>query len=251
MIHTYCSEVFIIVIIYSFNMRKVIIIFIFSISLSIQGSGQDFGISASFFIPKNGYFSTPISPLSIRGISLASAGIFSIDIGGSLYRMTGMSITTNEPIDTRKPMIGPFFNIMIPLEAVISLGNSNTSFLIKGGGFAFYNFGTKLNYGNIDRAMADYLNLEVANADFSFNNNIGFGYEFGLELIQYINRQFGITLGANYYIGGSNLNLKGTVKGVDINGNLSVTDVDLSEARLDYTGLEISVGLLFSSGKRR
>ncbi len=232
-------------------MRKFILLIIASTLLALQGNAQDFGISASFFIPKNGYFSAPISPLSIRGISLAGAGVFSIDIGGSLYRISGMSITTNEPIDTRKPMVGPFFNIMVPLEAVINLGNSNTSFLIKGGGFAFYNFGTELNYGNIDRAMLDYLTLEVANSEFSFENNIGYGYEFGLELIQYINRQFGITLGANYYMGGAKLNLKGTVKGVDTNGLISSSLVELPESKLDYTGLEISVGLLFSSGRRR
>ncbi len=232
-------------------MKKLAILTVASLLLSLNALAQDFGISASFFLPKNGYFSAPISPLSIRGVSLASAGIFSIDIGGSLYRMSGMSITTNEPIDTRKPMVGPFFNIMVPLEAVITLGNSNTAFLIKGGGFAFYNFGTKLNYGNIDRAMVSYLDLEIANSDFTFSNNIGYGYEFGIEFIQYINKQFGVTLGANYYVGGAKLNLEGTVKGVDANGLTSTTIVDLSDAKLDYTGLEISVGLLFSSGRRR
>ncbi|MCF6361387.1 MAG: hypothetical protein L3J29_11580 [Cyclobacteriaceae bacterium] len=232
-------------------MKKLALFTLVSILLSLNALSQDFGISASFFLPKNGYFSAPISPLSIRGVSLASAGIFSIDIGGSLYRMSGMSITTNEPIDTRKPMVGPFFNVMVPLEAVISLGSKNTVFLIKGGGFAFYNFGTKLNYGNIDRAMLNYLDLEIANSDFTFTNNIGFGYEFGLELIQYLNRQFGITLGANYYVGGAKLNLQGTVKGVDANSLVSSTSVDLSDAKLDYTGLEISIGLIFSSGRRR
>lgn len=230
-------------------MRKILLITIVSILFSIKSNSQDFGISASFFIPKNGYFSAPISPLSIRGVSLASAGIFSIDIGGSLYRMSGMSIT-NVPFDTRNPMVGPFFNVMVPLEAVINLGNSNSSFLIKGGGFVFYNFGTKLNYGNLDRAMVDYLNLEIANSDFNFDNTIGYGYEFGIEYIQYLNRQFGITLGANYYIGGANLNLRGTVKGVGVNGNISTTPIDFQDAKLDYTGLEISVGLLFSSGRR-
>lgn len=230
-------------------MRKILLITIVSILFSIKSNSQDFGISASFLIPKNGYFSAPISPLSIRGVSLASAGIFSIDIGGSLYRMSGMSIT-NVPFDTRNPMVGPFFNVMVPLEAVINLGNSNSSFLIKGGGFVFYNFGTKLNYGNLDRAMVDYLNLEIANSDFNFDNTIGYGYEFGIEYIQYLNRQFGITLGANYYIGGANLNLRGTVKGVGVNGNISTTPIDFQDAKLDYTGLEISVGLLFSSGRR-
>ncbi len=231
-------------------MRKTIVIIIVFVLVGLQAKSQDIGISASFFIPKNGYFSTPISPLSIRGISLANAGIFSIDIGGSLYRMSGMSIT-DVPIDSKKPMVGPFFNVMIPLEGVINLGNANTSFLIKGGGFVFYNFDTKLNYGNIDRAMLDYLDVEIANSDFTFDNNIGYGYEFGIEYIQYLNRQFGVTLGANYYIGGAKLNLQGIVKGVDVNGVITTSDVDFRDAKLDYTGLEISVGLLFSSGKRR
>jgi len=231
-------------------MKKLVLFAVASFILSLNALAQDFGISASFFLPKNGHFSAPISPLSIRGVSLASAGIFSIDIGGSLYRMSGMSIT-DVPIDTRKPMVGPFFNIMVPLEAVISLGNSNTAFLIKGGGFAFYNFGTKLNYGNLDRALVDYLDLEIANSDFTFENNIGYGYEFGIELIQYLNRQFGITIGANYYVGGAKLNLQGTVKGMDANQISTLSSVDWQEAKLDYTGLEISVGLLFSSGRRR
>ena len=230
-------------------MHKILLIGFVVIITSAQAKSQDFGISASFILPKNGYFSTPISPLSIRGVSLASAGVFSIDIGGSLYRMSGMSITS-APLDTRKPMVGPFFNLMVPIEAVINLGNRNTSFLIKGGGFAFYNFGTKLNYGNIDRAMIDYLDVEIANSDLSFDNTIGYGYEFGIEYIQYMNRQFGVTLGANYYIGGANLNLQGTVKAVDANGIITDNPIDFRDAKLDYTGLEISVGLLFSSGRR-
>jgi len=99
--------------------------------------------------------------------------------------------------------------------------------------------------------MVNYLDLEIANSDFTFTNNIGYGYEFGLELIQYLNKQFGVTLGANYYVGGAKLNLQGTVRGVDANGTVLSQNVDLSDAKLDYTGLEISVGLLFSSARRR
>ncbi len=215
----------------------------------VSTQAQDFGISASFFIPKNGYFSAPISPLSIRGVSLVQVGVISIETGGSLYRMTGMGVT-EVPINTRKPMVGPFFSAMVPLEAVITLGNNNTMLLFKGGGFAFYNFGTKLNYGNLDRAIADYAHLEVANSDFTFTNSIGYGYEFGVEYIQYVTRQFGVTVGANYYIGGSKLNLRGSVKGVDTNGQQQETNIDWPNAKLDYTGFEISLGLLFSSGRR-
>lgn len=216
---------------------------------SLQANSQDFGISASFFIPKNGYFSAPISPLSIRGVSLASAGPFSIDIGGSLYRMTGMSVT-NVPIKSDRPAVGPFFTIMAPLEAVVTLGSGNSMVLIKGGGFVFYNFGTKLNYGNLDRAVAAHKNLDIANTRFDFSNTIGFGYEFGLEYIQYLNRQFGISLGANYYIGGSKLNMQGSVKGIDGTGKTVNETLNWQDATLDYTGFEVSVGLLFSSGRR-
>jgi len=230
-------------------MLKNIYISLLALSLSTASFSQDFGISASFFIPKNGYFSAPISPLSIRGVTLVGNNMFSLDIGGSLYRISGMSMT-GVPFETKEPTVGPFFNIMVPIEAVIHLGNKNFNFLIKGGGFAFYNFGTKLNYGTIDRAIKNQLGLELVNSDFSFDNTIGYGYEFGIEYIQYINKQFGITLGVNYFIGGANLNLRGTVKGLDNNGVLTVLTVEYPDSKLDYTGMEFSVGLLFSSGRR-
>ena len=227
-------------------MRKFFIVSLLLIIFSFGVSAQDIGVSASFFLPKNGYFSAPISPLSIRGVTLLGNNYFSIDIGGSLYRMSGMNII-GVPFETKEAMVGPFFNIMVPLEAVLHLGNKTSCILFKGGGFAFYNLGTKLNYGAIDRAIRDELQLEIVNSDFDFDNTLGYGYEFGIEYIQYLNRQFGITLGANYYIGGANLNLKGTVKGSDASGNFYEESVDYKDARLDYTGLEISIGILFSS----
>lgn len=227
-------------------MRKFFLLFLLTTTTSIGLFAQDIGVSASFFLPKNGYFSAPISPLSVRGISLVGNNFFTIDIGGSLYRMSGMNIT-GIPFESKEAMVGPFFNILVPLEAVLHLGNSSTSILFKGGGFAFYNLGTKLNYGTIDRALREEMQLEIVNSDFDFDNTLGYGYEFGVEYIQYLNRQFGITLGANYYIGGANLNLKGTVKGSDSSGNLYEENVEYTDARLDYTGLEISVGVLFSS----
>ena len=227
------------------NKSIVTLLLIFS-SISITSLSQDIGVSASFFLPRNGYFSAPISPLSIRGVSILGNNTFTIDIGGSLYRMSGMNIT-GVPFESKEAMVGPFFNLMVPLEAVLHVGNKTTSLLFKGGGFAFYNLGTKRNYGAIDRALRKNLQLEIVNSDFEFDNTLGYGYEFGVEFIQYINRQFGITLGANYYIGGANLNLKGTVKGVDGSGNLYEESVEYGEAKLDYTGLELSVGVLFSS----
>lgn len=222
------------------------IILVASLAFAKPLYAQEMGVSFSFFFPKNGYFSTPISPFSIRGIGFNLTNYLAIETGGSLYRMTGMNIT-DENLNSREPLVGPFFNLMVPLELVLQFGTNDFEFRIKGGGFVFYNFGTKLNNGNIDRALIEHLNWTVANNSFEFDNNIGYGYEFGAEYIQYFSRRFGVSIGANYYIGGSKLNLRGPVTGATTQLGVISKELDFPDARLDYTGLEISFGIIFSS----
>jgi len=229
-------------------MRKAIgtIILVASMAFAKPLYAQEMGVSFSFFFPKNGYFSTPISPFSIRGLGFNLTNYLAIETGGSLYRMSGMNVT-NLPFESKEPLVGPFFNLMVPLELVLQFGTNDFEFRIKGGGFVFYNFGTKLNNGNIDRALVEYHDWAVANNRFQFDNKIGYGYEFGLEYIQYFNRRFGVSLGANYYIGGANLNLRGDV--IYANAQQIGVNTELFEypdSRLDYTGLEISIGIIFS-----
>lgn len=229
-------------------MRKAIgtIILVASMAFAKPLLAQEMGVSFSFFFPKNGYFSAPISPFSIRGIGFNLTDNLAIETGGSLYRMTGMNIT-DETLNSREPLVGPFFNLMVPLELILQFGTNEFEFRIKGGGFVFYNFGTKLNNGNIDRVLIEHLNWTVANNSFEFDNNIGYGYEFGVEYIQYFSRRFGVSLGANYYIGGSKLNLRGPVTGATEAQGVLTTELNFPDAKLDYTGLEISVGIIFSS----
>lgn len=230
------------------TMRKAISAIILMVSLiaARQANAQEMGVSFSFFIPKNGYFSAPISPFSLRGIGFNLTNNIAIETGASLYRMSGMSIT-GVPFESPEPMVGPFFNVLVPLELILQVGNEYFEFRVKGGGFAFYNLGTKLNNGNIDRAIADYLQWEVVNSEFEFDNTVGYGYEFGIEYIQYINKQFGISLGANYFIGGADLNLRGNYSGGGgSQSNITTIDnVEYPDALLDYTGLELSVGVIF------
>jgi len=230
-------------------MRKAISTFILvaSIGMAKPAFAQEMGVSFSFFFPKNGYFSAPISPLSLRGIGFNITNNLALETGGSLYRMSGMNVT-HLPFESREPIVGPFFNLMVPVELILQFGNNDFEFRIKGGGFVFYNFGTKLNYGNLDRAFVDFFNWSVANSNMQFDNKIGYGYEFGVEYVQYFSRKFGVSLGANYFIGGSNLNFRGNVSGAtnDSNGVI-VTAVSYPDATLDYTGLEISIGIIFSS----
>ena len=137
--------------------------------------------------------------------------------------------------------------MMVPLEAVITFNFDSQAFKLKGGGFLFYNFNTKINEGNLDRELKEYLGWEVLNSDFSVNNNLGYGYRFGAEYIIYFSKKFGISLEAYYLSGSSPLDMKGIYKGIPSDGDLIVEEaVDFKDAELDFTGYELSIGILFS-----
>lgn len=233
-------------------MKKYIIRFILvgitslllSIAFHSNVKAQEMGVSFSFFFPKNGYFSVPISPFSIRGVGVNINRYLAIETGASLYRFSGLSVT-GVPFNTKEPIIGPTITIMAPLEVVLQVASRSQEFRIKGGLFGFYNITSQIMYGNLDRALRDLENWDVLNADFTYDNNPGWGYEFGAEYIVYINKQFGITLGANYFIGGANINLRGTYKGGTDGAGLEEKQVEYTDSVLDFTGWEISVGILF------
>src|SRR5689334_23315602 len=150
--------------------RLIIILLVVAAAGSTQA--QDFGLSFSYFIPKNGYFSTPISPFSIRGLGVNLNRFVSLETGASLYRMSGLNLK-DLPVQTKSPLIGPNFTILVPAEIVFTLQGPKVQFDIKGGGFFFYGFDQKLNYGNFDRAIRDINGWTVANGDLSFKNNPG------------------------------------------------------------------------------
>ena len=78
---------------------KIVLLVIYIFMLTPVKS-QEIGMSFSFFFPKNGYFSTPISPFSIRGIGIHPTNFFSIETGFSLYRMSGMNVI-NLPFESK------------------------------------------------------------------------------------------------------------------------------------------------------
>ncbi len=226
-------------------MKKLILI-IALLASSPQLKAQDLGLSFSYFIPKNGYFSVPVTPFSLRGVGFDVTNFFAIETGFTLYRISGMGVR-DLPWESRKPLIGPFFSLMVPLEGVITLSFNNSAFKLKGGGFAFYNFDTKINEGNLDRELRDYLDWEVLNSDFSVNNNIGLGYHFGAEFILYFSDKFGLSFEAYYLSGSSPLDMKGNYNGIPQNGDIITQEtVEYPDARLDFTGYEFSIGVLFS-----
>lgn len=206
---------------------------------------QEVGLSFSYFLPKNGYLSTPISPFSIRGVGVSLNNYVAIQTGFSLYRMTGLNVKDIDDFESKDALLGPNFTIMVPLELVLQLGNSQVEFDIKGGGFAFYGFDNKLNYGNMDKAIREFENWDVANSSFDFSHGLGLGFYFGAEFVFYVTNQWGLSLEGNYYIGNADLGLNGSYTGGTMTGPLTTREVDYADSKVDFTGLEISIGILF------
>jgi hypothetical protein len=207
---------------------------------------QQFGLSFSYFIPKNGYFSTPISPFSIRGVGVNLTNFLALETGASLYRMSGLNIK-DLPFESKEPLLGPNFTLFVPAELVIMLKAGQVEFDIKGGGFVFYGFAHKLNYGNFDRAIREYEKWDVANADFTFGNKPGFGYHAGAELTVYVTSQVGVSFETNYLVGKGSMPIEGSYTG-GTSGALETVAVNYKDANVDFTGLEFSISLLFDTG---
>jgi hypothetical protein len=229
-------------------MKKIIATLLVTCGIAVAGFGQDFGLSFSYFIPKNGYFSTPISPFSIRGLGVDLNRYVAIETGGSLYRMSGLNLK-GLPFESKDALLGPNFTILIPVELVFQLRGSQVEFDIKGGGFFFYGFANKLNYGNLDRAIRKANEWTVVNSDFTFDNNPGIGYHAGAELTIFVTQQVGVSLEANYLVGDAKFPMKGTYVGG--NDTLEIHDADYPDAKIDFTGIEFSVGLIFSAGNAK
>ncbi len=226
-------------------MRSLTILTLSIISIS-NAVAQDVGLSFSYFFPKNGDFSVPVTPLSVRGIGFDFTSFSGIETGVSFYRMSGMNVK-ELPFESDKALVGPFFSLFVPLELVLFAEGRRSTFKLKGGGFAFYNFDTRLNEGNIDRALRDEMGWLVVNSDFQADNNIGFGYLFGGEIVYYINKKLGLNAEVQYLIGESKLNMRGTYSGVPSeNDGYLTAEVSFPESRLDFTGFEISLGAIFT-----
>jgi hypothetical protein len=230
-------------------MKRLLLALSLAFSLNMLRA-QEVGLSFSYFIPRNGDFSTPISPFSIRGIGINLNRFIALETGASLYRMAGLNLK-DLPIESKNSLLGPNFTILIPAEVVFQLKGQQVEFDIKGGGFFFYGFGQNLNYGNIDRAIREIEKWDVANASFTYVNNPGFGYHFGAELTIPVTGQVSVSLETNYLVGGANFPLKGNYTGGALNNALETKSVDYKDAKVDFTGLEFSIGLVFNTGSGR
>ncbi len=226
-------------------MKKILLLMAMLVGCIVATNAQQVGLSFSYFVPRNGYFSTPISPFSLRGVGIDFNKYFGVQTGATLYRMSGLNII-DLPFESKESLLGPNFTLFVPAELVFQLKGKKAQFAVKGGGFFFYGFAQKLNYGNIDRAIRSYQQWDVVNSDLTFQNNPGFGTHFGAELTIYVTNQFGISLETNYLMGTSKIPLKGNYAGGKLGDPVQTLAADYKDAKVDFTGLEFSVGLIFT-----
>jgi hypothetical protein len=231
------------------TMKRFLPVFFLFVGLS-GAQAQNVGLSFSYFIPRNGSFSTPISPFSIRGVGVDLNRYFALETGASLYRMSGLNII-DLPFESKSSLTGPNFTIYIPAELVFRIQGKSTMLKLKAGGFFFYAFDQQLNYGNLDRALRAYQGWDVVNSQFSFENHPGFGLQGGFEFTVNVTKQWGLSLETNYLMGQSNIPLTGSIAGGKIGGTNSEVQASFQDAKVDFTGLEFSIGVIFNTGKRR
>ena len=229
-------------------MKRTLTILLLITICSSLANAQGFGISMSYLYPKNGYFASPVAPLSFHDIGLDFGNYISLASSFTLYNVGGMSIAELPYGESKEPLMGPFVSFAIGAYPIITIPIvKKTLFLeLKGGWLGFINFNPRLMEGNLNDYLANGSGLENVSSAFSFDNKFGQGWSYGGDIIYYFSKTMGIKMGAKYLLAQGPLNLKGTYSGIfPGNGNPVVEQaVDLSGAYLDYQGLSVNVGVV-------
>ena len=213
-------------------------------------NAQGIGVSFSYLLPRNGMFSHPVPPLSLRNIGIDIGRYLRVAGSLSLYSIRGMGIkdASGKPIDTGGPLVGPFLSVLGSAVGKVRVPLQRLELEASGGIFGCYNIDPPLMTGTLDRYLATSApaGYEAVTSSVSSGGRWGWGWVFGGKVIYFVKGRLGVALGANYYLGGGDLKLSGSYDAY--NAGAQVLDdeplpITLQDARLDYTGLEILLGV--------
>jgi hypothetical protein len=214
--------------------------------LAIIGSSHGIGLGFAYFFPRNGTFSHPVSPLSLRDINLSFGRFFALSTSLSLISIGGMGLKDagGNAVPTDGPVVGPFLSGLATLAGALTfpipLTAGRLEIVAKGGVFGFYNFSPPLMTGRLDRYIASQEGHTTVTSSFTHDGKTGWGYLFGGEATWYIQERIGISIGALYYLGGADIMFGGTF---NYDGsNQAALPSYLQNVQLDYTGLEVMLG---------
>ena len=211
---------------------------------------QGIGINVSYLLPRNGMFSHPVTPLSFRDIGRDIGRYLGVVGSLSLYSIRGMGIKdeAGKPIDTGGPLVGPFLSVLSSAVGQLRVPLKQLELEASGGVFGCYNIDPPLMTGTLDRylATADGKTYDTVTSSVSAGGRWAWGWVFGGKITYFVKGQFGIAVGANYYLGGGDLELSGDYDGYEDPGVYDTGQslpAPLQDARLDYSGLEIILGV--------
>ena len=220
-------------------MKKLLILIILIGGIHFQVVSQ--GISFSYLFPTNGYLAAPVSPFSVRGLGL-DMGFVGIETGFTLYSVPGLSMT-DLPFESKKPLVGPGYATLVPLELSLGVDSKVLSIKVLGGGFGIWNINPRINYGNFDRALKSYEGWDVANADISIDNKLGIGWMAGISLAFHVSEKFSLTTEVHYLSGNLETPISGSYKGGIEGGSIETRPIDYPDAKTLFQGWEISLGV--------
>ena len=204
------------------------------------------GVSTAIFLPRNGAASHPVSPLSLRDIGVSFGSFLGLTSALSLYNINGMGLVDGNlsPMDLSGPGAGPFYTVLGSLAVQITVPVWRLEIEPLAGVFGYHAFSPRLNGRAIDAYLAELGGHETVDAALVPPGSWGWGYLFGGSVGMKITDQIGVSLGAQYYLGGSPLGLTGTYR-ADGNASDLALPQDLSNARLDFTGIEVILGVSY------
>ena len=211
---------------------------------------QGIGVSFSYLLPRGGMFSHPVPPLSLRDVGFDIGSFLGVAGSASLYSIRGLAIkdAAGKPIDTDGPLVGPFLSVLSSAVGKVRVPLGPVELEASGGIFGCFNIDPPLMTGTLDRylATADGNTYDTVTSSISPGGRWAWGWVFGGKITYFVKGQLGIAVGANYYLGGGDLKLSGDYVGYQDFGVYDTAQslpTDLQDARLDYSGLEIILGV--------
>ncbi|OFX72069.1 MAG: hypothetical protein A2X12_02375 [Bacteroidetes bacterium GWE2_29_8] len=225
-------------------MNKSILTIIIIISINVNTFSQSVGVS--YLFPKDGELSLPVSPFYYT-MPLQFNDYFGINLTGAIYYIGGMSVKgLPDYIENHRPLLGPFVSLAGNVMPAITIPFKRFEICFQGGVFGFYNINPSLINGNIDRMLIENEDIDMANSDFSFDNNPGWGWVYGINVITAISKKRALIIGCNYFDGSSDLNLRGSYNSYKIqSATYKNVDVDYSDSKLNFNAIEVSIGIEF------
>ncbi len=219
-------------------MKKILLINIILLFFGITGRSQ--GVSFSYLIPQNSSIAAPVSPFSIRGISIGNP--IGLETGFTLYSVPELNLT-GLPFENNESLIAHHFAVLVPVQAFVKFSTKTIDIKPLFGGFAWLDINPQLNEGNMDRAFRRYEGWQVLNTDFDLDSKLGFGWMAGIAFEYKVSKKFSLTTEIEYLNGGAKSTLSGTYSGGST--SIETESIDINDAEIVLKGLEISLGVNF------